>query len=262
MASESRQPGPDQPRNLNLQQMAGQFMAGMQRHLDMLTFNLAAQAGVSEKSYAEHGEQAGIRRLMPVQGNFEQLQAFARDLLMRQVVGDAANLAVNCLHNAHLFLALVKATGGAGSGTVSPEAQKAAHEAQETFVHAPLDQKFNQLEENYRVLCPLEDTITSLGLSLQAIMRQGGVIQSAQLDENGELMLELQTALPSPEGAPGAAGPRWFEQLETQPRVFRDGQKITFSDRELQQVLFTVAVFAHQLFTSVARYAQEPPNDA
>lgn len=257
MSSEPPQPNPGPQRNLNLQQMAGQFMAGVQRHLDMLAFNLAAHAGVKEEAYLAQNGQEGLCRLLPMQPNFEQLQAFARDVLLRQVVGDSTNLAISCLNNAHLFLALVKATGSAGAGAVPTEAQKEAQEAQDHFVRAPLDQKFNLLEEHYRVLCPLEDTITSLAMALQVLMRQGGVVKEAQLDESGELTIELQRVAASDADS---ATP-WFEKLESEAKVFRDGQKVAFSDAELQRVLFTLAVFAHQLFTSVARYAREQQDD-
>ena len=46
------------------------------------------------------------------------MQAYARDLLLRQVIGDSLNLAVNAMNNAHFFLALVKATQA--NKTVAP----------------------------------------------------------------------------------------------------------------------------------------------
>jgi len=51
--TDSSQPDNDHPRSqqVNLQQIAQQFMAGLQRHFDMLAFNLAAREDVTEADY-------------------------------------------------------------------------------------------------------------------------------------------------------------------------------------------------------------------
>jgi len=41
-------------------------------------------------------------------------------------------------------------------------------------------------------MCELEDSITSLGFCLQALMHQKGMVKEAQIDENGELVVELK----------------------------------------------------------------------
>lgn len=260
MSSEnSSQPsGQPQVRQLNLQQMAVQYMAGVQRHLDLLAFNLVGQNSATESSYRARAELPQLRRLVNPLGNFEQLQAFARDILTRSTVGDAANIAVSGLHNAHLFLALIKGTGGAEAESVDPEVQKAAQEAQQAFVRAPLDQKFNMLEENFGVLCPLEDTIVSYGMAMQAIMQHGGIVQKQHVGEDGILSFELQSA---PATRFDSKDP-WFEAVETNLKTFREGDRIAFTDTELQLLVFTVAVFGHQLFSSITRYAREIKGEA
>lgn len=251
-------PNQPQARQLNLQQMAGQFMAGVQRHLDLLAFHLTGQAATSEEAFRERVNDPRLRQLVGPLGNFEQLQAFARDVLTRQVIGDATNLAVGCLNNCHLFLALVKASGGAESRSLDPSAQQAAQQSQEAFVRAPLDEKFNLLEEHYGVMCPLEDTIAACGIAIQTLLRNGGLLQKEPLSDAEELTFELQTALPPAmtEGKP------WFDAVETQLKTFRPGERIAFSDTELQLIFFTVAIFAHQLFTAVTRYARDAKSEA
>lgn len=252
MENQGNPPNQGQPRELNLQQMAEQFIFGLQRHFDMLAFNLASREGATEEAYNAHSEGP---RLMPAgqaHQNFEQMQAYSRDLLFAQVVNDAINLAVSCLNNVHLFLALVKANKE--SGSLSPEAQQQVQKAQQEFLQAPLDQKFNRLEEGYNVLCSLEDTITSLGFTMQVLMQQGGIVREPQLDGQQEFQIELQRA--KAEAAPGDLRQQMGD-LETFHKVFREGDKITFSDTDLQSVLLTVAVFVHQLFVSVSNYARE-----
>jgi len=77
-----------------LQQIAQQFMVGLQRHFDMLAFNLAAREGVAEADYDRLVHAPKIMPAAKAHQNFEQMQAYARDLLMRQVIGDCMNLTV------------------------------------------------------------------------------------------------------------------------------------------------------------------------
>ena len=248
---ENQGPQGGQPQQLNLQQMAQQFMAGLQRHFDMLAFNLAAREGVEEAAYNTRVNRPKVMPSAQHHQNFEQMQAYARDLLMRQVIGDCMNLAVTGLNNAHLFLSLVKATQA--SSNVSPEAQTAAQKSQQAFVSLPLHEKFNRLEQDYGIMCELEDTIISLGIALQSLMQKGGRVEASHLDDSGELALELKTVkVLSRESEADAPKGR----LVDQQKVFREGEVISFSDHELQLILITVASFADGLFKAVSLYAK------
>ncbi len=254
--TEEAQPEGTPRQQVNLQQIAQQFMAGLQRHFDMLAFNLAAREDVREEDYEKHAQRP---RVMPVAArhqNFEQMQAYARDLLVRQVLGDCMNLTVTCMNNAHFFLALVKATGG--SRQVEGEAQKKAQELQQAFVKMPLDQKFERLEQDYGVMCELEDSMTSLGFLVQALLQQNGQLKDEQLDTSGELVLELKAA-----GSADVVGAEAAQaKLVDQRKVFRKGEPIVFADTELQLALVTVASFANALFKNVADYARSQQGGA
>lgn len=252
MSSES-QPNPGQPQQqqVNLQQIAQQFMSGLQRHFDMLAFNLASRDGVTEDAYNAQVKVPKIMPAAPRHQNFEQMQAYARDLLVRQVIGDSLNLAVNAMNNAHFFLALVKATNA--NPNVAPEAQQEAQQSQQAFVPAQLDEKFNRLEKDYGIMCELEDSITSLGFMMQALMQQRGEVKAGQVDDSGELVLELKTIEILSEGS-GQEPPKG--KLTDQHKVFKEGDLITLSNPELQLVLVMIASFADSLFKSVANYAR------
>lgn len=244
-------PNSGQPQQINLQQIAQQFMAGLQRHFDMLAFNLASRESVQEAAYNARVNAPRIMPAAPRHQNFEQMQAYARDLLLRQVIGDAVNLAVTGMNNAHFFLALVKATDA--NKNVSPEAQQAAQDSQRAFVPAQLDEKFNRLEKDYGIMCELEDSIISLGFTIQVLLQQGGIVKEAQVDEKGELVIDLKT-IEIVQPASGEQKPQG--KLADLRKVFRAGEQIVFSDVELQLVLVTVASFADSLFKSVAEYAK------
>ena len=244
-------PSGGKPQQVNLQQIAQQFMAGLQQHFDMLAFNLAARDDAKEESY---NKRVQAPRIMPAANrhqNFEQMQAYARDLMVRQVINDSLNLAVTGMNNAHFFLALVKATGA--QPDVNPESQKLAQESQQRFLRAQLDEKFNILESEYSIMCELEDSIISLGFVIQALMQQGGQVGAPQLDEKGELILELKAVKVID---PATEGDKPVAKLVDQRKVFKENERITFSDVDLQLILVTVASFADALFKSVAGYAK------
>jgi hypothetical protein len=250
MTAESN-PNGGQPQQVNLQQIAQQFMSGLQRHFDMLAFNLASREAVQEERYNAHVNAPRIMPAAPRHQNFEQMQAYARDLLVRQVIGDSLNLTVTAMNNAHFFLALVKATNA--NKDVTPEAQKAAQESQKAFIPAQLDEKFNRLEKDYNIMCELEDSIISLGFVMQILMQQGGVVKEGQLDEQGELVIELKSVEIQDAGA--ATGQPQGKLVDLR-KVFRQDEVVEFSDVELQLVLVSVASFADSLFKSVAEYAR------
>ena len=249
--SENLQPNSGQPQQVNLQQIAQQFMVGLQRHFDMLAFNLAARESVQEAGYDARVNEPKVMPAAPHHQNFEQMQAYARDLLVRQVINDCMNLAVTGLNNAHFFLALVKATKA--NSNVSQEAQQEAQKSQQAFVPAQLDEKFNRLEQDYGIMCELEDSIISLGFTMQALMQQGGIVKEPQVDENGELVLELKAVkiLGREVDAEKPHG-----KLIDQRKIFKEGEALFFSDVELQLVLVTIASFADSLFKSVSLYAK------
>lgn len=246
------QPNSEQPQQVNLQQIAAQFMVGLQQHFDMLAFNLAARESAQEAAYDQYSSAPRIMPAAPRHQNFEQMQAYARDLMVRQVVGDSLNLAVTALNNAHFFLALVKHSPG--QPDVNADAQQAAQAAQQSFLRAQLDEKFNRLEKDYSIMCELEDSITSLGFVMQCLMQQGGVVKQDQSGDDGELVLELKTVKILDDSDP-ATKPKG--QLVDLRKAFREGEAVQFSDGELQLILVTIASFADALFKSVAQYAQK-----
>ena len=257
MSDQPNQPNPGQPRELNLNTIAEQFAAGLQRHFDMLAFNLASRESVTDETYARRVRDPRIMPAAALHLNFEQMQAYAQDLMVRQLLSDALNLAVHCMNNTYLFITLFKTQ--AEKGALSQESQKEAQEAHQAFARMPIDQKFNHLEENFGLMSDLEDSLVSLGFALQALAQQQGIVREPQIDDNGVLSLELHSAKPGVSG-----GDLWKQpgDLEAGERVFKEGEKIIFTDEDLQNILLTVGVFGRNLFTSVAHYIRELRGDS
>ncbi|CAI8261900.1 MAG: Uncharacterised protein [Opitutia bacterium UBA7350] len=247
---------PEDRREINLNQLAQNFMRGMQRHFDMLAFNLASRKRITEQDYQKMVHAVGLMPLAGQHQNFEQTQAYARDLLHKQLVNDALTLAISILHNTHFFLAIVKCTEG--NPEKAKEKQAVAEGMQKAFVEGPLDHKFNRLEDDYGIRCELEDTITSLGFCLQALAQNNGMVIKNYLDQVGELRLELKSL---GSGVQNPLSNQTSPKLVEYIKVFREGDYVSFNDKELQLILVTVATFADNLFKSISDYAKSMRSD-
>ena len=249
-------PNSEKSQQIKLNQVAKQFMFGLQRHFDLLAFNLAAQETIQENAYNERAAATQVMPFLSHHQNFEQLQAYARDILVRQVVNDSLNLALTAMNNVHFFLALIKATGTRTQ--VSLAAKSEAQTNQKEFIVAKLDEKFNQLETEYGIRCELEDSITSLGFILQILVKQGGVVKKEQLDNDGKMILELKSIEIQTSESITDIKPN---TLKTIRKIYYEDDIVLFEDVELQLLLVTVASFADSLFKSVLKYAHSVKNN-
>lgn len=248
---DNQSPQSAQPQRINLDQVAKNFFTGLQRQFDLLAFNLAAQETVQESIYQKYTGASQILPSFQYRQNFEQLQAHARDLLVRQIINDSLNMSLAAINNCHFFLSLIRATDA--NKKILPEAQKEAQTSQQNFIRANWDEKFNRLEKDYGIMCELEDSIISLGLALQILVKQNKVVHKAQLDNRSRLLLELKSTEADPEQKPAVGQ---LSKLKNVRKTYREGDIITFDDDELQMILITIASFADSLFKSVVGYAR------
>lgn len=247
--------GSGEPKQVNLKQIAQNSMANIQRHFDMLAFNLAAHESVQEEAFNAQSKAPSVMPAANYHQNFEQMQAYSRDLLIRQVLGDCMNLAVNCMNNANFFLALVKATQG--NSNIDSEAQALARKAQEAFLPVRIAEKFDRLKQNYGITCELQSSILSIDTLMQALIHHGGVIKEAQLNANGEVVFEFKAVKIIDQEV---LGKKLRGKLVDVRKTFRQGESIVLSDVELQLTLVTIASFAESLFKSVSSYARSVKN--
>lgn len=237
---------------LNLGQVAQNFMDGLQRHADMLAFNLASREAVEEPAYKRR---SSAPRMMPSGNrhqNFEQMQAYARDLMVRQVINDSLGLTVSALNNSHFFFALLKESNAAEK--VAAAARKKAESRHNDFLKIPLVDKFKFLENEYSLKTGYEDSILSLIIALKALVENGGILKAEYLGDQPSLQIiikRLQVGERNSESGKPVA------RVVDEKKEFRSGEAIVFSDTEVQRILVTVASFADTLFKSVANYARQ-----
>ena len=242
---------------LNLGQVAQNFMDGLQRHADMLAFNLASREAVEEPAYKRRSSAPQIMPSGNRHQNFEQMQAYARDLMVRQVISDSLGLTVSALNNSHFFFALIKESNAAKK--VDAKAHKRAETRHNDFLKLALVDKFKFLENEYSLKTGYESSILSLTIALQTLVENGGILKSEHLGDQPSLQIIIKRL---EVGDAKSATGKSLARVVDEKKEFRSGEAIVFSDTEVQRILITVASFADALFKSVAHYARQIKGEA
>ncbi len=251
MANEEPKP---QQQVISLQAISQNFLGALQRQFDLLAYNLSASQLTEADKYEIFARQP---RIMPVQQlhmNFGQVQAYARNLLVRQTINDLLSMSSACMDNCHLLCQLIK-NQKEHAGDMEAM-NKAVGEAQNNFVRVPLQDKFDLLEKGFGIMCELEDGLISMGIALRSLMTKDGAVEQEDLDDDGELVFEFKTVQT-------INPPKGEEEKKPEVRVvdtnrtFKLGDKLEFSNSELLGMSITIGHFFHQLFRSVDEYGRK-----
>lgn len=245
----SEEPGQDPEQAINLQNIATNFMAGLQRQFDLLAYHVAGRNAVTE---SEYGEQASSENLIPfpqAHSDFERIKTFDHQILIKQTLNDILTISTACMLNCFLFCKLLKLDRKLGTGEVGEIIQREIRAAQHQFTAASLESKFDLFEEEFDIRSELEDTLIGVAALLKAMVEHDGKITNQIIEEFGTIELELKTGK-----AGGVPGDDWFRALETRQKDFHDGDTIILTDEELQQLIISTAFFFDRLFHAVAGY--------
>lgn len=251
----SAQPNPEE-NVISLQGISRNFLTALQRQYDMLAFTLAGIRSADPKAYEYY---SSVSRVMPAPGahlNHEQMVAYARGLLLRTSINDLLALSAECMNQCHLLCTLIKLRGR--NQNSQPDIDKVIGEKQEAFVHMKLQQKFNELEQSFSIVCDLEDGIFSIATALRVLAR-GGLVTNDDLSPDGALTLEFKSMQKTEEeNASTSASPQGIKtKLVDTQRTFRPGEVLDLTDEELLSLNITVAKFLDGLFRSVDAYGRE-----
>lgn len=246
MSDQNPQP---QKQTLNLQTISQNFLAGMQRHFDMLAFNLACRKQASLEGYTELVQRPKLLPLPQAHMNFEQMEAFSYDLLQRNFINDMLQMSVACMDNCFLLCNLISRKQEMQEK--QQETNKLVQEEQQAFARKPLHEKFESWESRFGFMTDYEDTLISMGMCLQCMVQKGGIVSETETEE-GQLSLEFKKLKDDAEkGVPAE------KQLETVTKSFKPEDRIHFAEEELQYMIVTVTAFFHELFQFISHYAQE-----
>jgi len=269
------QPPPGNGENvLSLQNISRTFFTALQRQHDMLAFSIAGLHTADPKAY-EHF--SSVSRVMPVpQAHLppEQMLAYARGLMMRTTINDLLTLSSECMVQCHLLCLFIREQGK--NQRRDPLIEKIISEKQQAFQKLSLQDRFTELEENFGIVCDLEDGIFSLAAALRVLVR-GGLVTNDDITPDGALTLEFKAmkdfevpAEPAKEDAaqpelpPGVtrhaltdeSKPKMVARLTDTTRTFKPGEMLSLTDSELLGLNITVAKFVDGLLRSVDHFGR------
>ena len=259
---------------LSLQNISRTFFTALQRQHDMLAFSIAGLHTADPKAY-EHF--SSMSRVMPVpQAHLppEQMLAYARGLMMRTTVNDLLTLSSECMTQCHLLCLFIREQGK--NQRRDPLTEKIISEKQNVFLKMTLQDRFTALEENFGIVCDLEDGVFSLASALRVLVR-GGLVTNDDITPDGALTLEFKSmkdfeAPAEPEKATEAAPelppgvtrhslsdenkPKMVARLTDTARTFKPGEMLNLTDSELLGLNITVAKFVDGLLRSVDHFGR------
>ena len=240
----------------------------------MLAFSIAGLHTADPKAY-EHF--SSVSRVMPVpQAHLppEQMLAYARGLMMRTTVNDLLTLSSECMVQCHLLCLFIREQGK--NQRRDPLIEKIIADKQSAFQKMSLQDRFTTFEENFGIVCDLEDGVFSLAAALRVLVR-GGLVTNDDITPDGALTLEFKAMkdfeVPAePEKAPEAETklppgvtrhglsdenkPKTVARLSDSTRTFKPGEMLDLTDSELLGLNITVAKFVDGLLRSVDHFGR------
>jgi len=248
MADENQSNDSPPKRTLNLQTISQNVLSTLQRHYDILAFNLASRSTNTHQAYVEKVQHSKLLPFPQAHMNFEQIEAFSYDFLQHHFINDMLHISVACMDNCFLLCNLIahKKELDADPTTTHQNVQA----AQQSFIRLPLHEKFSTYETDFGYITDYEDMLICLGQCLQCIAQKNGIVGEEHLKE-GVFRFELKKLKDDAEqGIPAE------KQLETIEKVFKLNDRIRFAEEELQYITVTLTAFFHELFQFVHNYAQ------
>jgi len=266
---------------ISLQSISRTFMAALQRQHDMLAFSLAGLRTSDPRAYDYY---SAVSRVMPSPQNHlnaEQVNAYARNLMMRTTINDLLGIAAECLHRCHLLCVLIKVRGQNRAPDEALDRQ--IGDAHQAFLRMSLQDKFEELEKSFGILCDLEDSIFSLAAALRVLSRVGGLVTNDDLAPDGRLTLEFMAMkdyeVDDEDEAATADAPvvpppgvtrhplpgddallkkptKTLSKLTETTRTFQPGEMLELTEEELLGLNITVAKFFDGLFRSVDHFGR------
>ena len=268
------QPTPGKGENvLSLQNISRTFFTALQRQHDMLAFSIAGLHTADPKAY-EHF--STLSRVMPVpQAHLppEQMLAYARGLMLRTTINDLLTLSSECMSQCYLLCLFIREQGK--NPRRDPLVEKIISEKHQAFVKMNLQSRFTALEEEFGIVCELEDGIFSLAAALRVLAR-GGLVTNDDITPDGSLTLEFKAmkdvdvlpettadeSAPTPppgvtvHGAGDVGKSKTIARLSDTTRTFKPGEMLDLTDTELLGLNITVTKFVDGLLRSVDHFGR------
>jgi hypothetical protein len=203
----------------------------------------------------------------------EQMLAYARGLMLRTTINDLLTLSSESMSQCYLLCLFIREQGK--NPRRDPLVEKIIGEKHQAFVKMNLQSRFTALEEDFGIVCELEDGIFSLAAALRVLAR-GGLVTNDDITPDGALTLEFKAmkdvevatepaaddvvATPAPgvtlHGTGEIGRPKTVARLSDTSRTFKPGEMLDLTDTELLGLNITVTKFVDGLLRSVDHFGR------
>jgi hypothetical protein len=145
--------------------------------------------------------------------------AYARGLMLRTTINDLLTLSSECMSQCFLLCLFIREQGK--NPRRDPLVEKIISEKHQAFLKMNLQSRFTALEEEFGIVCELEDGIFSLAAALRVLAR-GGLVTDDDITPDGSLTLEFKAmkdveARPNPPPKTRPPRPRPRASRSTEP---------------------------------------------
>jgi len=243
------------------------WLAQLQRLLDLVAFSFAAAEKVDEEAYTSFAPFMSIHLAQDRRLTRDAAARAAENWHLRNSLRDAVEIINVFLEECYVLCCLFRLfPRGAINGE---EFNKILHQDRLAFHKRNLPDKITTLEREFGVSSPVTAHVLSLNRVRACLVHRLGVVGIPDLDPNGELAVTWRTTrlfTISPDGGqrneldtPGAvieAG--WTVTVSVQDvrKVFQKGDQITLTFRELYDSFFSFLTFVTTLVQSIETYGR------
>ena len=250
---------------INTAALQAKYLVSLQRIVDVLTFSLAGVEHVTEERYADfkrfwHFDPAENQRLA-----FDVAAEEVERWHIKHCLQDAIDVVSAFLEECRMIcafyhLATLKPATGA-------DYKRAVGRDRKAFHQLGLPDKIQHLKELFGVESDWDEHVMSLNRARNCLVHRLGIVREKDVDANGELVLIWKTIRLAVVSADGHSrrpveGPHRVEadeslelEVATDRKVFRVGDRLVLTYKELLNALFSLVHYVLALPQSIDRYA-------
>jgi len=252
---------------VNFPAMQSKFNAALQRLLDAYAAAAAALPLVDDATYSSFAPsflrvQAHNTRLTR-----DEAVAEAEQRQLRAVMRDAIEITNSFMEECRLVSALFK---GINDGKLRGEDyNRIVDDEQKQFHKLGLPDKFKKMRDDFGIWVELEPHVLSINRARNCLVHRNGIVSTMDIDGNDELPILLRTieiVARSPDksehyviDSPGMSVKGGWDitsQITDKRKIFKLGERLQFSYREITDTIFSLTVFSSMMVQAIEQYGR------
>jgi hypothetical protein len=263
---------------VNLLAMQSQFNAAIQRLLDAYSAAAAVLPSVDDATYSSFAPSFLRVQAQNTRLSRDGAVAEAEQWLLRTVIRDAIELTNLFLDQCRYVSALFRSTHD--GKLLGENYNRIIDKEQNKFHKLGLPDKLEKMCEDFGISVELNPHVLSINNARRCLVHRMGVVSKMDVDGNDELPIlwrTIEILASSPDksehfiiDSPGMevqGGWNISSQITDNRRIFKLGERLQFSYREITDTIFTLIVFSSMMVQAVEQYGRSvgivmsPPSD-